>query len=229
MKAWFLAGLCFCSFCAAQSTDVGVGRPNLEELVLSKPVPQFTLLQGTLYDGLKNLSSGPVPFAFGFEEVLKERFSDPDIQDPQFDLRLENKTVRDTLDALCEADSRYSWSSDAFTVNIYPRSTVGDAAYLLNRRLPKLDLAGITNIDEGLLAIVHQLPPPQEQVAHVQMGGDSSYPLEPWHSSFQDLSVRQAMNRLVAHMGQHACWIFHGSRDFRAFTFFRTGFSQGAN
>ena len=47
-------------------TDVGVGRPTLEELVLSKRVPQFTLLRGTLYDGLKNLSSGPVPFAFGF-------------------------------------------------------------------------------------------------------------------------------------------------------------------
>jgi hypothetical protein len=214
------------SFCAAQSASVEVGRPTFEELVLSRRVPQFTLLQGTIYDGLKSLSAGPVPFAFGFEEVLKEKFSDTEIRDPRFDLRLENKTVRNILDALCASDSRYTWSSDTFTVNVHPRATAADVTYLLNRRLPRLELAGITDIDQGLLAVVHQLPPPEEQVAHVQTGGDSSYPLEPWHASFQDLSVRQAMNRLVAHMGQHACWIFHGSRDFRAFTFFRTGFSE---
>ena len=226
MKACLFVWLCSYALCAAQSTGLGVVQPTLEELVLSRRIPQFTLLQGTLYDGVKKLSSGPAPFAFGFEEVLNERFSDPDIENPRFDLRLENKTVRDILDALSASDSRYTWSSEAFTINIYPRATVTDAAYLVNRKLPKLELAGITDIDQGLLAIVHQLPPPQEQVAHVQTGGDSSYPLQPWHGSFQDLSVRQAMNRLVAHMGPHACWIFHGSRDFRAFTFFRTGFSE---
>lgn len=106
MKACLFAWLCSYALCAAQSTGLGVVQPTLEELVLSRRIPQFTLLQGTLYDGVKKLSSGPAPFAFGFEEVLKERFSDPDIQNPRFDLRLENKTVRDILDALSASDSR---------------------------------------------------------------------------------------------------------------------------
>jgi len=202
---------------------------TFEDLVLSKDIPHFAMTQGTLSDGLKSLSSGPIPFALGFEEVLRERFADPTTRDPHFDLELKNKTVREVLNALCLRDPRYTWSVDGSTINVYPRATVEDTSYLLNRRLVKFELNEITGVDQGLLAIVHQLPPPEEQVAHVQMGGDSSYPPEPWKASFQNLSVRQAINQLVAHMGPRACWVFHGSRDFRSFTFLRSGFHQEAD
>lgn len=221
MLIWFAA--CFSTVPSAGKDE---GSATLEELVLNKRIAVLRLTQSTFLDALENLSSDPVPFAFGFEEVLRDRFADPEVREPRFDLLVENKTIREVLDALCAADSRYMWSSDGLTINVYPRATVDDADYLLNRWLPNLEINGITNVDQGLLAIVHQLPPPEEQVAHVQMGGDSSYPAEPWHASFQGLTVRRAMNRLVAHMGPRACWILHGSRDFRAFGFFRTGFPQ---
>jgi|SRR6202140_2747488 hypothetical protein len=230
MRACIIALMCLssCAFSIAHVNRISGSPGRFEDLVLSQEIPDFTMTQGTLFDGLKNLSSGPIPFGLGFEEVLRVRFADAAKPDPHFDLHLRNKTVREILNALCLADPRYTWSADGTTINVYPRVIIDDTSYLLNRRLVRFELNGITDIDQGLLAIVHQLPPPEEQIAHVQMGGDSSYPTEPWKASFQDLSVRQAINQLVAHMGPHACWIFHGSGDFRAFTFLRSGFHEEA-
>jgi len=221
---WFLS----CAFPLTQLSATSPAPGMFEDLVLSKEIPDFSMIQGTLFDGLKGLSSGPIPFALGFEEVLREKFADPAPPNPHFNLELRNRTVREILNALCLADPRYTWSVQGATINVYPRATVDDTSYLLNRRLIKFELNGITDIDQGLLAIVRQLPPPEEQVAHVQMGGDSSYPPDPWKVSFQNLAVRQAINHLVAHMGPNACWIFHGSRDFRTFTFLRSGFHKEA-
>jgi len=219
---WFLS----CASLLAQPSAITPPPAKFEDRVLSKKISDFTMAKGTLLDGLKSLSSGPTPFALGFEEVLREKFADPAVPAPHFDLQMRNKTVREILNALCLADPRYAWSFEGETVNVYPRATANDARYLLNRSLAKFELDGITDIDQGLLAIVHQLPNPVEQVAHVQMGGDSSYPAEPWKASFQNLTVREAINHLVGHMGPRGCWIFHGSRDFRAFTFLRYGFQE---
>jgi len=68
------------------------------------------------------------------------------------------------LDAMCHADGRYTWSTDDAFVNVYPIKTISDASYLMNRRLEKLDLKELTDIQQGLLAIVNQLPPPKEQL-----------------------------------------------------------------
>lgn len=227
MKLWIFVWFCAYGVCLAQTKAApGAGIPASDDRVLSKRVAHFTMVQGTVYDGLKQLSNGAAPFAFGFEETLKEKFSDPDIQAQRFGIKLENKTTREILDALCASDPRYMWSFDSPAINVYPRATISDETYFMNRVLPRLNLVGVTDIDQGLLSIVHQLPSPTEQVAHVQMGGESSYPSEPWNQSFTALTVRQAVNRLVAHMGQRACWTFHGSRDFRAFTFFKAGFPE---
>jgi hypothetical protein len=93
----------------------------------------------------------------------------------------------------------------------------------MNRRLTKLDLKELTDIEQGLLAIV-KLSPPREQVAVAQICGDDSYPAEPWTINFENLTVRQAINRLVRHMGERSSWAFTGSADFRAFAFNKQGF-----
>ena len=116
------------------------------------------------------------------------------------------------------------WSTDDIFINVYSIKTVNDASYLLNRRLLRLDLKELTDIQQGLLAIVNQLPPPSEQVAVAQIGGDVSYPPEPWTTSYEHLTVRQALNRLVHHMGEQGSWAFTGSADFRAFAFNKQGF-----
>jgi hypothetical protein len=192
--------------------------------VLNTEVPEFNLNEATIEVGLKRLASGSAAFAMGFEHEPKSKLTDPPILDPRLTLHLRTTTVHEALDAMCRADSRYTWSKDDTFINVYPIKPVNDASYLLNRRLMRLDLKELTDIQQGLFAIVNQLPPPREHVAVAQIGGDDSYPPEPWTTSYEDLTVRQAINHLVHHMGERGSWAFTGSADFRSFAFNRQGF-----
>jgi hypothetical protein len=189
---------------------------------LDTTVPEFEIRGKTFIEGLWKLATGPAPFAFGFEGVLAKGLADPKIQDPRISVELKNKTVRELLDALCQADERFTWSMDGATVNVFPRVTTSDRSYLLNRRLETFDLENATDIQDGLLAIVHQLPPPIEQVANAQVGGADPYPREPWTVTYHNLTVRQVVNHLALHGGPCGIWIFGGSTEFRAFGFFNT-------
>lgn len=73
-----------------------------------------------------------------------------------------------------------------------------------------------TDPQDGLLAIVRQLLPPQEQIAEAQVGGADPYPAD----TLEDVSVRQVANRLAVRRGPYGIWSFGGARDFRAFGFF---------
>jgi len=196
------------------------------EFVLNYEISAFDLNNETIEVGLKRLASRSAAFAMGFEHELKSKQTDPPIQDPRLTLHLTATTVREALDAMCHADGRYTWSTDDAFVNVYPIKTISDASYLMNRRLEKLDLKELTDIQQGLLAIVNQLPTPKEQVAIAQIGigVDDAYPPEPWTTSYEKLTVRQAINRLVRHMGERSSWAFTGSADFRALAFDKRGF-----
>ncbi|HEV3480880.1 MAG TPA: hypothetical protein VGR97_00975 [Candidatus Acidoferrales bacterium] len=199
---------------AQKLSKVGAASP------LDTRMPDFTLDDKSILTGVRMLEKESLGIHFGFEEILTHKFSDPKAPYPKITVRLEHPTARDVLDALCAADPRYMWSDDGNATNIYPRATVGDPSYLLNRELEVFQVQDITQIDQGLLAIVRQLPPPVEQVAHVQIGGGSGeYPPVPWTAVFNNITVRQALNRLVAHVGPNALWVFYGSQEFREFAF----------
>lgn len=189
---------------------------------LDVKIPEFELRNETLSDALWRLARGPAPFAFGFENVLKTKLKDPEVPERRLRLRLKDKTIREILDSLCQADTRFTWSIDGTTVNVFPMTTVGRPSYLLNRRIEKFELKNATDVQQGLLAIVRQLPPPMEQVANAQVGGGDPYPPEPWTVTFNDMTVRQVVNRLALHGGPCAVWIFGGAEDFRSFGFFNT-------
>jgi hypothetical protein len=190
--------------------------------LLGTKVPEFELHNETLLDGLWKLARGTTPFGFGFEKVLKSRLSDPDVPDPLLNLDLKDKAIREIFDALCKADSRYAWSMDQGTVDVFPEAVIGDTSYLLNRRLATFEIKNATDVQNGLLAIHRQLPPPLEQIAQAQAGGDDPWPPEPWTVNFENVTVRQVVNRLAAHGGPYGIWIFGGAKDFRAFGFFNT-------
>jgi hypothetical protein len=208
----------------------GAARPMQQPVAERAPkveplearVPAFELRNETLLDGLWKLARGPVPFGFGFERVLKQKLSGPDVPDPQLTLHIQNQSIRGILDALCKADPRYTWSVDGAMVDVFPRDVVGDSTYLLNRHLSGFDLKNATDVQNGLLAIVRQLPPPVEQIAQAQAGGDDPYPPRPWNITLENVTVRQVINRLAEHGGPYGIWIFGGSKEFRAFGFFNT-------
>lgn len=205
--------------CEWHSAAAGTGARQ-QDLRFTK-VAYFQTDHSTLWEALQKLARGPSPFAFGLEQVLKKKYNDPPLSDVRFSMQMENKTLAEVLDSLCRADPRYTWSLDTATINIYPRSATRVSSYLLNRKLAVLRIKGITHENQGLLAIAQQLPPPAEQLAQVEFGASGSFPPRPWTATFRDLTVRQAVNRLAAHMGPYAYWLFYGSEDFREFAFYQ--------
>lgn len=184
-------------------------------------IPHFRLSGQTLEEGVLELAHGPAPFAFGFENILRDKVKDRTLPQRRLTLQLNGMTVAQILNSLCRADSRYTWSRDGSTINVYPRATVRDPSYLMNRRLKVFRVAGITHIDQGLLAIARELPPPIEQIAHVEIGGSVEYPAQPWTATFRNVTVRQVLNRLADHIGPRSSWVLYGSRQFREFGFYQ--------
>ena len=206
----------------AQSVE---GEYQSPKKLLAIKIPVFDVHNESLLDAVWKLAR-TAPFGFGFEKPLTGRFLDPDIPSPQLNLHLEDKSAGEILTALCEADSRYAWSIEGVTVNLFSRSVLNDRTYLLNRTIEMFELEKVTDIQVGLFAIARQLPLPAEHIAHVQIGGDDPYPPEPWTATYRNLTVRQILNRLATHGGPCGTWISGGSRELYTFGFFNTHLSS---
>jgi hypothetical protein len=189
---------------------------------LSQRIQHFELTDAILREGIIQLASNRIAgLHLGFEEIQRDNISDnPRNGGVQFSIQLENKTIHNILDALCEADARYTWSSDGISINIYPRATSTDSAYLLNRTLEHISFENVPDPDEALTPIAQQLR--DEQIGYTQTGGDVAY-AKPWTASFQNITVRQLINRIAEHIGPQSLWIWQGGKDERMFTFEREG------
>ena len=198
---------------AAQGAVVG----EKYQAPASRRVPQFELVDGTLLDGVQELAKLQLVH-LGIEEILQNKFSDPPIATPRFSVRLSNSTVGDILDALCQYDGRYAWSADGASLNVYPRARMEDPSYMLNRHLIRITVEAIPDPDKALLFLDRQLPSPREHFGYIAVGGDDRYP-SPWTASFENMTVRQFINRVAEHMGAQSTWILQGSNDEKLFSF----------
>jgi hypothetical protein len=203
-----------CRFAVAQS-QVDGSKPTLAD----HQVEHFQIADGTFLDGVAKLTR-TVPANFGIEEILKAKYADPQIDNPRFSLDLRHATIASILNAMSQHDYRYTWAVDGSTINVYPRATVGDAGYLMNRSLKRATLNDVPNPDKALFALDRLLPPPREQFGYVQSGGDNSYD-KPWTASFGDLTVREFVNRITEHLGPSTAWVLQGSQQERLFSFLR--------
>jgi hypothetical protein len=195
----------------AQSAD-----PDKE--LLNAKVSKFVLQNGTLFAGIAQLSAEAAQISFAFEFILTAHPHDPPTSEVLFNVHLENRTIREILDTLCRFDDRYSWDRDGTMVNVYPKETVNDGSYLMNRKLPKVELRGVAAADDALFAAVSQLPPPFEQIAVAQAGGNISYPA-PWNATLENLTLRQVLNLIARNIAPQGGWVLSGSREFRTIGF----------
>ena len=76
----------------------------------------------------------------------------------------------------------------------------------------------MTDAYQVLGALSRALVEPREQMGYTHLGGNVFFS-EPWSTTFNNLTVRQIINRVTAHLGAHGGWIFYGTRDQRWFTF----------
>lgn len=194
-------------------------------------VNRFDVTDAILREGLSVLSLKQVPgLHLGFEEIIRERIQDdPRSLTSHFSLHVQNKTVREILAALCDADRRYTWSEDASSVNVYPRQANADRSYLLNLRIRHIVVTETPDADQAVTALSGLFP--GQQIGYFPPGlGDNSYS-SPWTATFEDLSVRQFINRIAEHMGPQTSWVWEGGRGERGFIFLKGGFntSSGAS
>lgn len=210
------------SSCVLTNAALGQAASPAYDSALNAKVARFEVVNRTMQESLVQLSSERLPVTLGFEAVLKEKTPDASRTEPRFSLRLENKTVREILDALCGVDTRFTWSHDAFGVNVFPRATIGDASYFLNRKIDKLEFHNIGDAYQALTPLARHFP--NEQIAYSHLGGDVRL-APPWTETFQDLTVRQVLNRIAAQLGPFGGWMFYGSKDLRWFNFHKMPYS----
>lgn len=185
---------------------------------LSVRIANVAVHNGTLLDGLAQFSSQLPELSVSFEQVLKAKISDPPLPEVRFDASMQNQTARDVLAALCSKDTRYNWNLDGATINVFPRTSEHNPSYLMNRRIPQLNLDSPKNAGEAAFRIAGQIPPPFEQIAYAQAGGDISYAV-PWHASLQNVTVRHAFNLIARQLGGNGGWVLSGSEEFRTIGF----------
>jgi hypothetical protein len=188
-------------------------------------IRRFDLTDAILREGISELSLRDVEgLHLGFEEIIRDRIQDdPWTQSKHFSLHLEDKTVGQILDALCQVDARYTWAEGGATINVFPRDTIGDQSYLLNLQIERLSVTAIPDPDQALTPLWKLFP--QQQIGYMGAGlGGDSY-TEPWTIAFENLSVRQFINRIAEHMGPQTSWLWQGGRQERMFTFLKGGFN----
>jgi hypothetical protein len=204
---------CLLSIVLALLSGAAIAQPPLDV-----KIPRFELQDGTVVEGASKLSSLTIPGVhLGLEEVL-----DSD-QGPavavKFSVILEDATVRDVLNALCKYDSRYAWSVDGQTVNIYPRDT--DPNFLTNLRVDQIKFENVKDAYEALERLVRVLP--KQQLGYAGVGFSPAY-REPWTASFNGLTVRQYVNRIAEHVEPNGGWVLSGSSSNRFFFFYPKSF-----
>lgn len=207
----------FCTIAAAQV------EPDIQS-VLDHRVAVFSLTDATVIDGLSKLSAEPISgLHLGIEDILQAELSDLPTSSVRFSLKMQNATVQRILDALCEWDNRYQWSVDGATINVFPRDSLSDTRLFLNKKMSKLELRAVSSADQALTPLARLMPDESLGVAGVGPGLDSSYP-QPWTTIFEDVTVRQFINRISEHIGPRGGWILNGPKEQRMFAFFKLGF-----
>jgi hypothetical protein len=209
-------------FSAVAQTAAGSAAPPSVQSLLDRRISRFDVEDGILLDGIAELSSKPIEeLHLGFEEIIRGDINDDRrILIPHFSLHLKDNTVGEILDALCASDTRYTWSIDGLSINVYP--TGEGFAYLLNLKLGSISFSKVPDPDQALTALSRLLP--NEQIGYFGPGlGDNHY-AQPWTVTFEQVTVRQFINRLAEHMGPRTSWVWAGSSDERMFTFLKGGF-----
>src|SRR5579864_5081298 len=173
---------------------------------LDARLEHFDLDDAIFGDGISELSLRNIEgLHLGFEEVIREKIQDnPRAVSPHFSLHLRNKTVREVLDELCRSDLRYAWSEDGSTINIYPRATERDESHLLNLRIDRITVNNIPDPDQALTPLSKLFP--GQQIGYFGPGLGSNTYAERWTMTFEDLTVRQFIDRLAEHIGPQTSW-----------------------
>lgn len=173
--------------------------PQLSRL-LARRVSSFRVEKTSKLDALLNLGRQEhIPL--GIEYVDFQALEKP------ISINIGPSTIAETLDAIFGRGSGYSWSVQDGVLHISHKSLRKSSRNLLDRRLPRFSIRKVSLQDGG-------------HVLQMTLQGDLQPQLQGWVGSYptgssskkvgplelQNITVRQALNRLVAEAGD-AAWI----------------------
>jgi hypothetical protein len=140
------------------------------------------------------------------------------IANPKFSVNIENRTIAEVLDQLCRLDTRYVWTRDGNNVNLFPKASLNDRNYFFDRVLPELDFRDLRELSDAIVAIDHQADDPRGGVILMGIGQTHGF-ADPWTQSFNNLTVRQALNRIARRLGPTYGWQIGGTNKARLIVF----------
>lgn len=221
VKLWVLV---LCSAALSQTANQASPHDS-KESSLELSVPALELRNETIFDGVAKLSHF-ASLAVSEEIILKPKLKDKPVPEFRFTAEIHNRTVRESLDWLTHLDNRYAWSTDGKTVNIFPRATLGDPDYLMNKEVEHIEYHEVMAPETAMFKALKSLGGSHEQLAFMATGGNTNYSV-PLTNVFSHVSFRDLLNALARQIGPGYGWTLGGSRDFRIVTF-HSGLVTGA-
>jgi hypothetical protein len=185
--------------------------------VFQQSVAGLSLNNQDIIDGVAMLSHN-VGLAVSVEHELGATTSGAAPQPNTFTAAIGPGTVSEILDGLCALDPTFAWQKDGNMVNMMPRALVSERDYFLNRNVNELVFRDIRDAQEALFKTVGGLPPPKEQVAIMEVGVSLAF-ARPWSATFQNISIREALDQIARQLGPTFGWQLTGAKNFRIITF----------
>ena len=193
--------------CVNQARAQKIDRLTEDSSLINQKIGKFALANEGFLVAVARLNSVTSDLGFAIE-LIQGTLTSGQPPDPKFNAEIQEATLAETLDFLCKLDPRYTWSQDETTINIYPRSTLNDPAYFFNRRVTVIEFHEVRNADDTLSKIVAPVSSPKETFLTWQSVRDYS---KPWSAKFTDVTVREALNRVVRHLSPTEGWMVFGN------------------
>ena len=169
--------------------------------ILSKPVSQFELRDVPPSLILERIAkSRHVPL--GFEAIPQE--------EKKIDVKIEQGTIRDVLDAVVQSDPRYKWSEADGVINVSPKQNQSPILETVIRsfsmhKLNRVDAVAALFALPELKRIVTQMGLTKSDF--VSLPGPAYYSLPRLSLSFRNVTVRKIMNEILKAEGSDY-WVF---------------------
>ena len=180
-------------------------RPDILDL----QIPRFAVTNATMEDAVRKL------LAWGIQVGLEKAPVSEEQQEAKISLDLQSVSVRDILDHLVDADSRYEWEEYASPfhgltrfVNVFPAGAKDDSSNLMNIRTaetviesddsPEWIIRSIGNWVREVHDRIYRIQPGDlpRAIAGSRLGGGGPVELQT-HFIFRGLTVREILNEIA--------------------------------
>ncbi|MFI5176281.1 MAG: hypothetical protein ACHQKY_15580 [Terriglobia bacterium] len=186
--------------------------------LLQQPIQELSLENQRFMDGIVKLDTLVSGLGFSVEYILSPPRA-PLPTDPRFTTKITGVTLAEALEWLCKLDPRYTWSRDGTTINIFPRTSLEEKNYYFTRKLSHLVFREERNAYDAVEKVLTPISSPKEAVLTLKGVRDYQTPLS---ATFTNITVREALNRLIQHLSPTEGWMVFGNQEVMMLTAYDT-------